>query len=286
VAVFIHENRPGRWASDYVSLNDIEIFDGDGDGKPEILVSTDQEILEWETDHFERTWSVHDVDPFDAEAELGGGGLGRLTHGDFDGDGRMEFILPALGPSGAAGVNVEARTYYARVFENTGDDEYELVARLPVGITGNMQFVNSGDVDGDGIPEFLIGGSPGACQRFELWTATGNNLYERIWAYDGYNPRDYPTDQGATAFGDLDGDGDDELVINLGQAVMALEWSNGEFRRTFHHPVCQACNWSPVWTGDVDGDGADELMFRVARDEDTRAGLILHPDGVMVFRRR
>ncbi|MCB9543550.1 MAG: VCBS repeat-containing protein [Myxococcales bacterium] len=87
---------------------------------------------------------------------------------------------------------------------------------------------DTGDLDGDGRPEFLIGGSPNDCMRFEVWTGVADEAYVRLARVDYVGRDSIPTNQGITAFGDLDGDGDAELVINVCDAIVAWGWDGTE----------------------------------------------------------
>lgn len=281
-----YERPAGVWRPEYQPHGSLVVLDGDGDGRPEILTPQYFDILEWQGDHFERVWRGSEADPYDPVREVGGEGLGNVLHGDFDGDGRVELILPDSGPEGRIGTgNGRGRRWNVRIFENRGDNDYALLTRLPLGTTGQMPFSATGDIDGDGRLEFLVGGgSPGSCLRYEIWHAPADDTYARKWRLDVFNPRDYPESDGAAVFGDLDGDGDDEFVVNAGQIITAWDWTGDTFRQIFGYRLCDTCQWSIVRTGDIDGDGQHELFFYEIPDADVAARQYLHPKGVVIFR--
>ncbi len=263
---------------------DARPLDGDGDGLIELLTFAGY-LLEWRGDRFERVWSTLEADPRDERIELGGGAFGRVTHGDFDGDGATELVIDGYaGMQPIADGELMGYAKHARIFENRGDDAYELTARLPYGALG-AQFSGSGDLDGDGRPEFLFGGSLLNCLVFEVWTAVDDDRYVRLARIDYVSPAGFPTDDGATAFGDLDGDGDAELVINLGDTIAAWDWDGLGLRQILGYRYCEACAWSGVWTGDLEGDGVDEIFFAEFPWAESRVRQVLSPTGVRILRR-
>lgn len=208
--------------------------------------------------------------------------------GDFDGDGRMELVIDGWGPEGRIGDPGFIDIWrMARVFENVGDDRYRLVVRLPFG-ANNAQFGAEGDVDGDGVPEFVFGGSALNCLRFEVWKGIADDTYARIGRVDYPTSRGWVSDRGAATFGDLDGDGDDELVLAVGDAVIAWDFADGGMTQIMGYPFCRDCDWGAVWAGDLEGDGVDEIFFRELTQEEIRDWdrVILSPTGVRILRYR
>ncbi|WP_295578551.1 FG-GAP-like repeat-containing protein [uncultured Lamprocystis sp.] len=132
--------------------------------------------------------------------------------------------------------------------------------------------VATGDIDGDGRDEIVIGfapvnqtGIPGG--RFQILDDDFSHL---LWGQVDWS--DYNAASGETrpAIGDIDGDGKDEIIIGLGQGgdgKMAI------FRLTDRAlaPIGWAdINWpeygqanGETWPalGDIDGDGRDELVI-------------------------
>jgi hypothetical protein len=122
---------------------------------------------------------------------------GNNAFGDFDGDGRNEF---------ATG------WYPVSVFKCVGDDNYQLVYQ-DTNTPGNGYDVFSGDVNGDGNPEFFVGFWTYLSQRFDLymWQATGGvNAYQRVFV----DQKSYVSSgtSMASKCGDIDGDGVAEIV--------------------------------------------------------------------------
>jgi len=69
----------------------------------------------------------------------------RLTYGDFDLDGRMNFASASLGSYGTMSV-----------WECTGDDQYNVVYQDTVWQPNGADLFTTNDIDGDGKPEFYV----------------------------------------------------------------------------------------------------------------------------------
>ncbi len=172
-----------------------KIVDLDRDGKKEILTWSGDTVWVIENianNQYERVWA--DTCPtgiFSSEA-------------DFDQDGKMEFV----------GLLSE---YSFGVVECTGDNQYQMVYEGTVTSCGNHDLGVTDDLDGDGRPEFIIGGrnrSLGGSWTGQLWVyeATGDNEYSVI-LHDSLT--DLPGDNAYATqshYGDIDADGMQELI--------------------------------------------------------------------------
>lgn len=80
---------------------------------------------------------------------------------------------------------------------------------------------------------------------------------------------------------DLDGDGDDEmLVLNGSGHVYALEWNGQDYRQAWAHPfaITEEAGFSGLTTGDIDGDGRHEI-FLAARGSHDGDDTMIRLDG-------
>jgi hypothetical protein len=137
-------------------------------------------------------------------------GAWSFAFGDFDLDGRKEFVTANLGSLGRVSV-----------YENTGNDQYEMVYQDTVRLPNGSDVFSGEDLDCDGKPEFFVGFAQwvgGNIWDFYLymWEATGNNTYERTFI-DRVRDVDW-LDQRSKC-GDIDGDGIEELVWSIGGQV-------------------------------------------------------------------
>lgn len=207
---------------------------------------------------------------------------GTVQVGDFDQDGRIDISVPAFVPVRAVPGS------YVRVVECRGEGEYVSVYRRPMP-AWEARFGALGDPDGDGVPEFLRGGTAfmeqggggGVCWYFGIYKAFGDDMYGPVWErsflYGGNNLT------GSVAMGDTDGDGDDELAISMGDVVHVYEADAGwSLVRIAELPMCDLCWEAKVHFEDLDQDGRAELIVsRVAGipyDE-------LDPEGILIYKR-
>lgn len=178
-----------------------------------------------------------------------GSAFGQYAIGDFDLDQKMEFL------------NAEVS---GKVFgiENVANDSFIVhwQGQLP---TWNARYnFSAGDLDGDGLPEFFIGGGhDDGFLYHSLLTAfemAGDNQYHPFWAVDlrgGGSPL-FPTQ---AAHGDIDGDGIDEFTIDLGGLVITFKALGDNDYRIFW---VKRVSWPDgVAMGDVDGDGLSEIII-------------------------
>ncbi len=129
-------------------------------------------------------------------------GAWSFAFNDFDLDGRKEFVTANLGSLGRVSV-----------YENTGDDQYEMTYQDTVRIANGSDVFSGNDLDGDGKPEFFVGFHSVPSNTFYLymWEATGNNTYQRTLVDQKTIVVSYGTGRRSKC-GDLDGDGIEELV--------------------------------------------------------------------------
>jgi len=168
--------------------------DFDGDGNNEVVcggiyghLAIQENVAD---DSFEVTW----------QGELGH--PNALLHeniGDYDEDGRDEWV--------SAGKDFSAGGFFFGVFNSIGNNQYEAVYydSLP-GNTWDAGGISAGDVDGDGINEFLVSSN----NNIGLFKYSSNRGWDCVWL----------TDEGGTGavetlpfLLDIDYDGLDEIVL-------------------------------------------------------------------------
>ena len=191
------------------------------------------------------------------------------TFDDIDGDNKPEMAFCGLISGGT-------KLY---LFENTGNDAYSQVWSADIreadGLPVNCEnIVYAGDMDKDGRKEFAVGGKKSSLFNsplmnvFFIFESTSDNTFQKIMTIN------YSTDafgDSAIAAADLDGDGDNELVVasetSAGTSTVAV-WNasgNNQFSETWSRLWTQP-GTVPLWlqtigVGDHDGDGKAELIF-------------------------
>jgi len=171
---------------------------------------------------------------------------GGLAIGDLDGDGRMDAIAP-IHPAD------EVRVY----FNGGALDAFEPEPfRVPAGPLGT----HVADIDGDGLPDLVV--AAGTAQEVALlWNEGGGEL--ALAAAVRLPPGRRP---GALRAGDLDDDGDLDLVVTTGRpgaagATLAVleQVAAGELVHVASHPV-DAYSTS-LELADLDADGFVEVVL-------------------------
>ena len=137
--------------------------------------------------------------------------------------------------------------------------------------------IATGDIDGDGRDEIIVGLAPVWEQPYPkgYFEVLNDDHVRLAWgqinwsAYNDLNGESWP------ACGDIDGDGYDEIIIGLGRngggwfevfdydavnlvhkAWGKVNWSSYNSTMGETHPAC----------GDIDGDGYDEIIIGLGRD--------------------
>ena len=188
-----------------------------------------------QTSNFVRVWST--------DYGFGGvAGIGGFAVDDFDRDGRQEFVACEL--------------FSGKVFvtENTGDNAYAVTWQDSTPFV-NLYFTTSGDVDGDGKPEFFVGANLPNGNWTVAYEADSNNHFTARFMFhispDGFFTPTYL----AT---DVNGDGRPELVILSGGYTHVFKsYTDDRYRLWyFRHDN----NIHSVQFYDMDGDGRKDLL--------------------------
>jgi len=183
-------------------------------------------------------------------------GVPHCEVGDFDGDGRMEILL------GDSDGDLYISEFNGSTFQPVWQE------RLP--LTESMEYLSSGDYDGDGVLEFAAGCHSNANLNTEHYFDSRHwcyRIYDRIadnrfqsqaeWRFYGFeSPKDF--DSGVSS-GDIDGDGRAELLICVFPDFYVAEMDeSGAYRLSFHAAPVQISGAAVL---DADQDGRNEFWI-------------------------
>ncbi|MCZ4409078.1 FG-GAP-like repeat-containing protein [Cryomorphaceae bacterium 1068] len=185
------------------------------------------------------------------DANYEGVGASSIAFSDVDGDGDEDVLITGLNSSG---------TPISNLYTNDGGN-FTLVEDTP--FTGvNVGSIAFSDVDGDGDEDVLITGRNSGNPFF---------IYSNLYANDGGNftlVEDTPFEgvrYSSTAFSDVDGDGDEDVLITGQNAFLdpsANLYTNdgGTFTLVEDTPFDEVRN-SSIAFSDVDGDGDEDVLI-------------------------
>jgi hypothetical protein len=171
-----------------------------------------------------------------------------VAAGDLDGDGRSEIVTGS-----GAGSHVEA-------FRYSGGQVQEVASFIAYeGFAGGVR-VAAGDLDGDGRGEIVTGAGPGAGPHVKAFRYSGGGVAV-LASFFAYDPGFVGGAQ--VAVGDLDGDGNGEIITGAGPHVKAFRYSDGGVTTeaaSFFAYAPDLPGAMSMAAADLDGDGDDELI--------------------------
>jgi uncharacterized repeat protein (TIGR01451 family) len=274
--VQIGPEQGGGWGDDR-GVTDIAIGDVTNDGRDEVVIGR--------SDGDNMRWSVYSLLPDESGFNLVGTEQGHgwgpsrsataLAIGDLDGAGGLDIVVGRDGHGPGGNMRWQAFTF--------SQAAADFVALSPAqgegwGDDRGVEDIATGDIDGDGLDEVIVGRSDGPNMRWQAFRLSGGN-FQSVGPEQGNN---WGTSRGvrALATGDLDGDGIQEVIVGRdghgpggNMRWAAYSFTAGDFSLVGSE---QGHSWgddrfvTALGTGDVDGDGRDDVV--VGRDGDNQDG--------------
>ncbi len=185
---------------------------------------------------------------------VGGSTTGALALGDVDGDGDLDIVQGEASPTGGI----------TRLYLNSGSGQFIDATSLKMPqLRSNTNAIGLGDLDGDGDLDLVTAAFPSF--HYPTWGAGGTNL---IYVNDGTGKFSVSAGMSSpsewtlgVALGDLDEDGDLDLVFGQGRALneVYLNDGTGQFMLSPRLPR-DIDNTAAIILSDLDQDGDLDLL--------------------------
>jgi hypothetical protein len=189
--------------------------------------------------NFERKWYIYHTDDF----------YDGFDVGDYDGDGKMEFMMSSIGGK-------------VEIAENIGNDNYGVTFQDSLPLV-NMYYQASGDLDEDGKREFFIGATMSSGNWTTMFETDGDNIYTPRFMFHllsggSLDDPTYLTD-------DIDGDGKLEFAILSGGYSYIFK-SNGDDSYYLWFLKQGSASFS-INFSDMNGDSIKDILWTEINDE-------------------
>lgn len=233
------------WETPFISSGKIADLDGDGNKEIIGIDNNNDRILIFENrgnNQYERIAALPN------ETEGKNFYSRNFALDDFNADGHADMLF---GDS-------EGELF---IYSHITNDNYNLHWQTQTAIE-DITLIDSGDLTGDGRPEFVIGGtvslpdvpSVSPIWKFVVYTYTSRQ-YLPIWEQ---SIAPYRTGGNSIAIADVDNDRVSELVLLTYPNLYVLKWNGTRFEPEYHRKVA---NTPSLLAADINDNGFKELYF-------------------------
>lgn len=249
------------------TAQELLLRDFNGDGKPDLMArdrNNNSEILVLFNDGSGR---------FDGFPRTVAGGFSGFPEGfgvaDFNGDGRLDIAVSV------SSVPIPGSTNELSVMLARADGGFEAAVDYPAASAGDSPgFVATGDLNGDGAPDIVVGIR--STHRVAVFLNNGNGGFASAVNYATGS-----ADTQGLAIGDINGDGRPDIAVanqNGDNVSVLINRGGGVFADAVNIPAGDGA--IAVAIGDLDGNGAADLA--VANRAGSTASVLLAPAPILV----
>jgi len=231
-------------------INDLTFGDFDKDGK------TDCIFIDWPTVYIAKYDSslnnfvqsfYFQIQPNDAQ--------GGFAVGDFDQDGKTEIVF-----------GTALKMVY--VIEAKGENEYQVVWLGDAPTYNAYMITSTDDIDGNGKPEFWIGGQDHLTGISTFWAyeSDGQNNYIPVASIELRYLVSLNTNYLQAS--DIDNDGKEELIINIGNYLLVIKFTGQPDQHNYEIYYAKigeltepTANFQPATVYDLNDDGRKDILI-------------------------
>ncbi len=240
---------------DTLQINDMIFGDLNNNGIADCAYTTDSG---WDTTRCaiaEFRDSINNFEEVFRFASVLESNLSGFAIDDFDLDGKTEVVISS-GPGNIF------------VIENKDKNKYSIVNQFPFPVPNTYMQTATKDIDGNGKPEFWIGGQDfeEGITVFQCYEADEDNSYKPVARIELRYLVSFYNDYIQSV--DIDGDFKEELIISIGNVILILKFVGSSNNHQYDlwyaklgEATQQGAQFYPLGVSDLDGDGKKDLVI-------------------------